>query len=248
MVHVWRTAQRPYVGWWFAGCCATLSITSCRRVLLSASPRACKLLVSRCGGNVIAVHPRGVAWEMRPSVVRWCGPQVLKVDEEMQQLAKHLRDEGSLLLFGRGYNYATALEAALKVKEVALMHRCRPGLLQVPALHTLGAAQTAHDKVRACRQGGTLLFVGPLEEGSREGTRGCLRIPACGGGQTSTSMRRACRPGTSGRCHMHLGSLGGRLPKLPMSSGRSMQSCCSKGGLLEKVHVTGNQFPGGCVQ
>lgn len=41
----------------------------------------------------------------------------------MQQLARHLRDENSLLLFGRGYNYATALEAALKVKEVALMHR-----------------------------------------------------------------------------------------------------------------------------
>ncbi len=49
--------------------------------------------------------------------------QVLKVDEEMKQLAKHLQHEGSLLLFGRGYNYATALEAALKVKEVALMHR-----------------------------------------------------------------------------------------------------------------------------
>jgi len=48
--------------------------------------------------------------------------KALKVDEEMQQLARHLRDENSLLLFGRGYNYATALEAALKVKEVALMH------------------------------------------------------------------------------------------------------------------------------
>jgi glutamine---fructose-6-phosphate transaminase (isomerizing) len=49
--------------------------------------------------------------------------QVLKLDEDMQQLAKHLQHEGSLLIFGRGYNYATALEAALKVKEVAIMHR-----------------------------------------------------------------------------------------------------------------------------
>ena len=33
----------------------------------------------------------------------------------MQQLAEELKHETSLLVFGRGYNYATALEAALKV-------------------------------------------------------------------------------------------------------------------------------------
>lgn len=41
----------------------------------------------------------------------------------MRQLAEKLKKEHSLLVFGRGYNFATALEAALKVKEVALMHR-----------------------------------------------------------------------------------------------------------------------------
>ena len=35
---------------------------------------------------------------------------------------RHYVEENSLLLFGRGYNYATALEGALKVKEVALLH------------------------------------------------------------------------------------------------------------------------------
>ncbi|XP_038713251.1 glutamine--fructose-6-phosphate aminotransferase [isomerizing] 2-like isoform X2 [Tripterygium wilfordii] len=48
--------------------------------------------------------------------------EVLKLDMEMKDLAKSLIDEQSLLVFGRGYNYATALEGALKVKEVALMH------------------------------------------------------------------------------------------------------------------------------
>lgn len=48
--------------------------------------------------------------------------EVLKLDGDMKQLAKKLMHEQSLLLFGRGYNYATALEGALKVKEVALMH------------------------------------------------------------------------------------------------------------------------------
>eukprot|EP00249_Psilotum_nudum_P020563 c27759_g1_i1 orf=466-2274(+) len=48
--------------------------------------------------------------------------EVLKLDYDMEELAKLLMDEQSLLVFGRGYNYATALECALKVKEVALMH------------------------------------------------------------------------------------------------------------------------------
>ncbi|KAK4383662.1 Glutamine--fructose-6-phosphate aminotransferase [isomerizing] 2 [Sesamum angolense] len=47
---------------------------------------------------------------------------VLKLDQEMKNLAQLLIAEQSLLVFGRGYNYATALEGALKVKEVALMH------------------------------------------------------------------------------------------------------------------------------
>ncbi|CAI5463322.1 unnamed protein product [Closterium sp. Yama58-4] len=48
--------------------------------------------------------------------------QVLRLDSEIQQLARELSGEQSLLVFGRGYNYATAVEGALKVKEVALMH------------------------------------------------------------------------------------------------------------------------------
>ncbi|KQJ89560.1 hypothetical protein BRADI_4g26430v3 [Brachypodium distachyon] len=48
--------------------------------------------------------------------------EVLKLDAEMKELASSLLDSESLLVFGRGYNYATALEGALKVKEVALMH------------------------------------------------------------------------------------------------------------------------------
>ena len=48
--------------------------------------------------------------------------EVLLLDGELQQLAVELVAEQSLLVFGRGYNYATALEGALKVKEVALTH------------------------------------------------------------------------------------------------------------------------------
>nr|XP_051194070.1 glutamine--fructose-6-phosphate aminotransferase [isomerizing] 1-like [Lolium perenne] len=48
--------------------------------------------------------------------------EVLKLDSDMKELTSSLIDSESLLVFGRGYNYATALEGALKVKEVALMH------------------------------------------------------------------------------------------------------------------------------
>eukprot|EP00884_Botryococcus_braunii_P022432 jgi/Botrbrau1/8873/Bobra.50_2s0029.1 len=48
--------------------------------------------------------------------------EVLKLDSDIMALAEELKSETSLLVFGRGYNYATALEAALKVKEVAIMH------------------------------------------------------------------------------------------------------------------------------
>lgn len=47
--------------------------------------------------------------------------QVLRLDAQMQKLAEELKHENSLLVFGRGYNYATALEAALKVR---LCHTC----------------------------------------------------------------------------------------------------------------------------
>ena len=41
--------------------------------------------------------------------------QVLELDQEMLKLAEQLKDATSLLMFARGFNYATALEAALKV-------------------------------------------------------------------------------------------------------------------------------------
>lgn len=41
--------------------------------------------------------------------------QTLKLDGKMRELAASLKDEPSMLVFGRGQNYATALETALKV-------------------------------------------------------------------------------------------------------------------------------------
>lgn len=48
--------------------------------------------------------------------------RILEMDDQIQELAKHLHKEKSLLIMGRGYNYATCLEGALKVKELTYMH------------------------------------------------------------------------------------------------------------------------------
>jgi glucosamine--fructose-6-phosphate aminotransferase (isomerizing) len=48
--------------------------------------------------------------------------QVLELDNEILEIAKELYEEKSLLIMGRGFNYATCLEGALKVKELTYMH------------------------------------------------------------------------------------------------------------------------------
>ncbi|KAF9482279.1 L-glutamine D-fructose 6-phosphate amidotransferase [Pholiota conissans] len=48
--------------------------------------------------------------------------KVLELDSQIQQLAATVYENKSLLLMGRGYQYATCLEGALKIKEISYMH------------------------------------------------------------------------------------------------------------------------------
>lgn len=49
--------------------------------------------------------------------------KVLEGDKGLQELAQGvLANQRSLLLMGRGYQYATCLEGALKIKEISYMH------------------------------------------------------------------------------------------------------------------------------
>ncbi|BFZ17686.1 hypothetical protein BsWGS_20725 [Bradybaena similaris] len=47
---------------------------------------------------------------------------VLALDDKIKTLAEELYTKRSLLVMGRGYNYATCLEGALKIKELTYMH------------------------------------------------------------------------------------------------------------------------------
>jgi glucosamine--fructose-6-phosphate aminotransferase (isomerizing) len=48
--------------------------------------------------------------------------KILDLDEKILEISKDLYHEKSLLIMGRGFNYATCLEGALKVKELTYMH------------------------------------------------------------------------------------------------------------------------------
>ena len=80
------------------------------------------LLAVMLAGDSVSLQPilRGIVDGLRrlPELVRAC----LSLDGQMESLARELKDSRSILVFGRGYNYATALETALKIKEISYIH------------------------------------------------------------------------------------------------------------------------------
>jgi glutamine---fructose-6-phosphate transaminase (isomerizing) len=48
--------------------------------------------------------------------------QVLELDDAIRALARTYKDAGNFLYLGRGYNFPTALEGALKLKEISYIH------------------------------------------------------------------------------------------------------------------------------
>jgi glucosamine--fructose-6-phosphate aminotransferase (isomerizing) len=48
--------------------------------------------------------------------------QILKLNDEIQQLAEKFKDSPNFLYLGRGYNFPAALEGALKLKEISYIH------------------------------------------------------------------------------------------------------------------------------
>lgn len=60
--------------------------------------------------------------------------EVLKLDKEIQELAKHFYNQKSLLVMGRGYQFATCLEGAL-VRSFYPMHPFCTTLSVCPLKH-----------------------------------------------------------------------------------------------------------------
>jgi len=95
------------------GCASQVPGVGCWRL---EAPCTCSCCL-RSGGVLPSRLPRFPQWPP------WCFPpadrvrRTRKLNDQIKQLAAELKDEQSCLMFGRGRNYATAMEAALKVRK-----------------------------------------------------------------------------------------------------------------------------------
>ncbi|ARA91844.1 MAG: glutamine--fructose-6-phosphate transaminase (isomerizing) [Bacteroidetes bacterium] len=78
--------------------------------------------------------------------------QALKLDEQVQDLARQLVDRDNWLYLGRGVNYPVALEGALKLKEISYIHA-----------EGLPAAEMKHGPIALIDKGMPVVVVAPRD-------------------------------------------------------------------------------------
>ncbi|HSH46227.1 MAG TPA: glutamine--fructose-6-phosphate transaminase (isomerizing) [Longimicrobiales bacterium] len=76
------------------------------------------LLARQRGMSVLQGRKIVEALKALPSQVE----QVLELDEALREIARTYKDASNFLYLGRGYNFPTALEGALKLKEISYIH------------------------------------------------------------------------------------------------------------------------------
>jgi glucosamine--fructose-6-phosphate aminotransferase (isomerizing) len=76
------------------------------------------LLARRRGMSMVQGREIVDALRALPEQVR----QVLEMDDAIRELARTYKDAANFLYLGRGYNFPTALEGALKLKEISYIH------------------------------------------------------------------------------------------------------------------------------
>ncbi|HRO43511.1 MAG TPA: glutamine--fructose-6-phosphate transaminase (isomerizing) [Flavipsychrobacter sp.] len=78
------------------------------------------LQIAKAKGTVSATKLREILYELEnmPKKIE----QTLKLDAQIQEIAKIYKDASNFLYLGRGYNFPVALEGALKLKEISYIH------------------------------------------------------------------------------------------------------------------------------
>lgn len=78
------------------------------------------LQIAKEKGTISATKLREILYELEnmPAKIE----QTLKLDAQIQEIAKEYKDAGNFLYLGRGYNFPVALEGALKLKEISYIH------------------------------------------------------------------------------------------------------------------------------
>ncbi|HEV3158105.1 MAG TPA: glutamine--fructose-6-phosphate transaminase (isomerizing) [Candidatus Baltobacteraceae bacterium] len=98
-----------------------ISVASTKAYVLQASVLVMfALYLARLRGSAPKEHLRAIAQELRsiPPAI----DVVLNTSDEIRKVAKKLKKARSVLFFGRYVNYPTALEGALKLKEISYIH------------------------------------------------------------------------------------------------------------------------------
>ena len=76
------------------------------------------LMARQRGMSVVQGREVVHALQRLPDQVR----RVLELNDAIRELARTYKDAGNFLYLGRGYNFPTALEGALKLKEISYIH------------------------------------------------------------------------------------------------------------------------------
>lgn len=71
-------------------------------------------------GTISASKLREILYELENMPMKI--EQTLKLDAQIQEIAKQYKDAANFLYLGRGYNFPVALEGALKLKEISYIH------------------------------------------------------------------------------------------------------------------------------
>jgi glucosamine--fructose-6-phosphate aminotransferase (isomerizing) len=121
--------------------------------------------------------------------------EVLELDKAMNALAKELYQQKSLLVMGRGYNFATCLEGALKIKELTYMHsegilsgelkhgplamvdKAMPVIMVVTKDKTYKKSHNALQQV-AARAGRPIIICEKSDEELQNGSFKCIPVPS----------------------------------------------------------------------
>jgi glutamine---fructose-6-phosphate transaminase (isomerizing) len=78
--------------------------------------------------------------------------QVLELNDAIRALARSYKDANNFLYLGRGYNFATALEGALKLKEISYIHA-----------EGLPAAEMKHGPIALIDENMPVVFIAPRD-------------------------------------------------------------------------------------
>lgn len=78
------------------------------------------LQIAQYKGTVSTSYLRQVLFELESIHTKI--EKTLKLDKQIQEIAKQFKDAANFLYLGRGYNFPVALEGALKLKEISYIH------------------------------------------------------------------------------------------------------------------------------